>query len=470
MSSFRMECGVRLVGSAALMALLGGCSGGAPSRPGTGGGAGQGSGGAGGAAAGTGGTTGSGGATSLGGTTGGNGGAQTGGSNGNGGAGTGTGGALTTGGTIGSGGVGVGSGGIGIGGDPGAEAVQITAGSGHACVLTAGGAVECWTDGSGIAAAPVAGLTSGVTGVSMGGDSFGDANIDSFACATTGGAVECWGEVYSDESGALGNDSTTASSVPSVVTGLTGGVTSVSAGAGDGLSVCAVTSGGSVWCWGNNSSGQLGNGTSLRASSVPVQITGFPGVVEAVSMGGTFACAITTGGGVWCWGNNADGQLGDNSTTNSLAPVQVSGLASGVTSISTGGAYACAIITGGAVECWGVNTTGQLGNNSTTNSSIPVQVTGLTSGVTALSSGNGASCVVTAGGGVSCWGYNVYGELGNNSTINSVVPVQVTTLTSGVTAVSMGNGFACAVTAGGGVSCWGGSHSSVPVHVTGFPG
>jgi alpha-tubulin suppressor-like RCC1 family protein len=262
------------------------------------------------------------------------------------------------------------------------------------------------------------------------------------------------------------------------VSGLTG-VTAVSVG---GDSSCAVTAGGGVECWGDNTYGELGNNSTTN-SSVPVRVSGLTSGVTAVSAGGGFACALTMSGGVECWGENNAGELGNNSTTNSSVPVQVSGL-TGVTAVSAGSGYvsACAVTAGGGVECWGDNAYGELGNNSTTNSSVPVQVSGLTSGVTAVSVGQASACAVTAGGGVECWGTNI----GNNSTTTqcsgspcSLTPVQVTGLTSGVTAVSAGVGFACALTAGGGVWCWGDNEfgqlgnnsttgSSVPVQVAGL--
>jgi hypothetical protein len=246
------------------------------------------------------------------------------------------------------------------------------------------------------------------------------------------------------------------------VTGLSSGVTAVST---DYYSSCAAVSGG-VWCWGNNANDQLGNGTAAADSLVPVQLSGFTGSVTGVSVGNTFACALTTGGGVECWGSNADGQLGDNSTTKSAAPVQVMNLASGVTAISAGGNYACAIVSG-AVECWGDNGLGQ--------SLVPVAIAGLASGATGVAVGADPftlptnACAVVNGG-VMCWGDNSEGQLGNNSTTSSSVPVPVATLTTGVVAVSVGTYYACAITADGGVWCWGDNASgSVPLHVTGFP-
>jgi alpha-tubulin suppressor-like RCC1 family protein len=286
-----------------------------------------------------------------------------------------------------------------------------------------------------------------------------------FACAVTGGGgVECWGE---NNEGELGNNSTTRSVVPVQVTGLTSGVTAVSAG---NFSACALTVGGGVECWGNAPLATGGN--------VPVQVTGLTSGVTAVSVGYNFACGVTAGGGVECWGVNGSGQLGNNSisTLMTAVPVQVSGLTSGVTAVSAGEYSACAVTAGGGVECWGDNTYGELGNNSTTSSSVPVQVTGLTSGVTAVSVGTYFACAVTAGGGVECWGENNGGQLGDDSDAGpSLVPVQVTGLTSGVIAASVGGGTACVLTAGGDVECWGGSfengsttNSSIPVQVSGL--
>jgi hypothetical protein len=235
----------------------------------------------------------------------------------------------------------------------------------------------------------------------------------------TGGAVDA-GAVPDAGPGpeAGGSDAGTPDSGGTTATGMSA----------SGDFACAVTAGGGVVCWGLGGDGRLGNNSTTN-SSVPVQVSGLASGVTAASAGNRFACAVTAGGGVMCWGYNGYGELGNNSTTNSSVPVQVSGLTSGVTDVSAGvGGSACALTAGGAVECWGYNNFGQLGNNSTTNSSVAVQVSGLTSGVTAVSAGNVFACALAAGGGVECWGYNVSGELGNNSTTNSAVPVQVSGL------------------------------------------
>ncbi len=335
----------------------------------------------------------------------------------------------------------------------------------YGCAVTAGGALDCWSGDSGPASALAGGPTSGVSAVAVG-SYYGYAANDFGCLLNSTGGVSCWGD---DFWGQLGNGSTTTSPVPGLILGLESGVTAIAAGNGQRPTACAVVSGG-VKCWGYNA-GALGNGTTAVESSTPVPITGFGGAtVTAVSVGGdanyAFACAITSAGAVECWGNNAEGQLGNGTTTTSTVPVQVTGLTSGVTAIAAGFESACAITAGGAVQCWGNNSEGELGNGTTTSVSSPQPVTGLTSGVTSLSSTVNTTCAVTSTGAVECWGQNNVGQVGDGTTTTRLTPTPVTTLTGGATNVAVGWGWACAVV-GGGVWCWGGA-SHVPVHVAGF--
>jgi alpha-tubulin suppressor-like RCC1 family protein len=132
-----------------------------------------------------------------------------------------------------------------------------------------------------------------------------------------------------------------------------------------------------------------------------------------ISAGGYFTCAVMRGGAAKCWGHNGSGQLGNNSTTSSAVPVDVNGLGTGVEHISAGSNHSCAAVTG-AAKCWGVNGKGQLGNNSTAGSLIPVQVHGLTAGVEEVAAGSDSSCAVVHGA-AKCWGNNHVNQLGNNS-------------------------------------------------------
>jgi alpha-tubulin suppressor-like RCC1 family protein len=306
--------------------------------------------------------------------------------------------------------------------------------------------------------AQVTGLTSGVTAISAG---------NAHTCAVVSGAANCWG--YGGL-GQLGVGTTFASWVPVAVSGLTSGVTAISAGSN---LTCAVAAGVGR-CWGNNGAGQLGNGTSGEAPT-PVQVSGLTSGVTALASGASHSCAAVSGG-ARCWGQGGFQQLGSGSDSSSYVPVQVSGLTSGVTAVAAGYTVGCAVASG-AASCWGPNDYGSLGNGSSTESNVPVQVSGLTSGVTAIDGGYRHVCAV-ASGAAWCWGANPSGQLGNGSTTGSSVPVQVSGLTSGVTAIGTGYTHSCALVSGG-VWCWGGNSqgqlgngtttaSSVPVPVQGL--
>jgi len=230
---------------------------------------------------------------------------------------------------------------------------------------------------------------------------------------------------------------------------------SISAG---GFHTCALTSGGGVRCWGLNDSGQLGDGTNVN-NPAPVDVAGLSSVI-AVSAGGSHTCALTATGGVKCWGKNDLGQLGDGTNINRNVPVDVTGLSSGVAAISAGGFHTCAVMTTGGVMCWGRNNRGQLGDGTGTDRNTPVAVSGLGSGIVAVAAGGGDSqgghtCALNPGGGVMCWGRNDFGQVGDGSTADRFVPVGVSGLSAGANAVGGGRYHSCAQTTAGGVKCWG---------------
>ena len=351
---------------------------------------------------------------------------------------------------------------------------MVSAGLSHACGVTSLGAVKCWGTsvhgelGNGStteSAAPVdvVGLSSGALGVAVG---------DAHSCAiTAAGAVKCWGRGLV---GALGNGSTIDSLVPVDVVGLSSGVVAISAGSSQ---TCAVTEAGALKCWGWNSDGQIGNDSTID-SPVPATVVGLSTGVRAVSVGGHHACAVTTQGAVVCWGDNYQGELGDGSTKDSLVPVSVVGLSSGVLSVSAGSEHSCAVTDGGALRCWGWNAGSQLGNGSTMSSPVPVAVGGLSSGVVGVAAATLHTCALTQLGAVECWGANFLGHLGNGSTIDSSAPGEVVGLSTGVLTVASGAAYTCAIPAVGAVKCWGSiflddgtnkpAYTTLPVDVIGL--
>ena len=209
--------------------------------------------------------------------------------------------------------------------------------------------------------------------------------------------------------------------MPVDVTGLTSAVTAIAAG---GEHTCAIASGRSVKCWGWNGTGQLGIGTTTD-SSTPVDVVGLATEVSAIAAGGRHTCALMAAGGIKCWGYNEFGQLGNGTTADSAMPVDVAVLTRSVGAITTGGNLTCALRTEGVVTCWGIDLTGQLAGGATFDSAAPVDVVGLASGVTTIVAGYYHICALTRDGGVSCWGGNDTGQLGNGTTTDSPTPIDV---------------------------------------------
>ncbi len=171
-----------------------------------------------------------------------------------------------------------------------------------------------------------------------------------------------------------------------------------------GQHACALTTQGGVLCWGSNQYGQLGTGTTVPYSSQPVKVRGLDKGVRAVAVSGRLTCALTEQGGVLCWGRNESGQLGDGTKEDRSAPVRVRGLNKGVKAIAVGGTHTCALTEPGGVLCWGSNWSGQLGDGTKERRSVPVRVRGLDKGVKAIAAGDSHTCALTKQGGVSCVG------------------------------------------------------------------
>jgi hypothetical protein len=238
--------------------------------------------------------------------------------------------------------------------------------------------------------------------------------------------------------------------VPTDVSGMDSGVSMVDTGA---LHTCAVKDG-EAWCWGSNNHGKLGDGTSTF-SAVPVQVQGIGEDVVAVVAAFNHSCALTVSGAVKCWGWNNLGQLGDGGACGTECDATgVTGLGSGVTSIDAGGHHTCVVLTSDGVKCWGENGLAQLGDGSTMNRTTPVDVSGLTGGVAAVSGGREHSCALMDSGSVKCWGNNGNGSVGDGTTGIAYTPVGVVGLTSGVDQVSAGHEHTCAAIDDQ-IKCWG---------------
>ncbi len=322
--------------------------------------------------------------------------------------------------------------------------LAIATGYAHTCVIASDNKVYCWgfnsqgqlgnnstTSSSVPVAVNTAGVLSGKTILSI------SAGAQQTCVIASDNNAYCWG--YNNY-GQLGNNSVTRSLVPVAVdtSGVLSGKTVLSISAGGYAHVCVIASDNNAYCWGYNVQGQLGN-NSVTLSKVPVAVD-TSGVLSgktilSISAGNTNmsgnTCVIASDNNAYCWGAGSWGQLGNNLWAESHVPVAVdtSGVLSGKTilSISASYGYTCAIASNNQAYCWGYNSIGRLGNNSTTSSSVPVAVNtaGVLSGKTILliSSGSDHSCVIASDNNAYCWGYNYFGQLGNNSTTESYVPV-----------------------------------------------
>jgi alpha-tubulin suppressor-like RCC1 family protein len=257
------------------------------------------------------------------------------------------------------------------------------------------------------------------------------------------GTVWGWGQ---NSSGQLGDGTTTHRFAPVQASGLSG-VKAVASGMGHAL---AVRADGSVWTWGYNAYGQLGVGTFFDNRLVPTQ-TNLSGVV-AVAGGYSHSLALGSDGTVWAWGYNANGQLGDGTTHWRAVPGKVPGL-SGVVAVTAGTHHSVTLQSDGTLRSWGFNSNGQLGDGSMTQRLVPAQVPGLM-GVRAVEAGGHQVLAVREDGSVWGWGYNVYGQLGNGQSGQQMVPVQVSGSSASV-AMEGGALHSLAVHADGTVWAWG---------------
>lgn len=326
-------------------------------------------------------------------------------------------------------------------------ASMVMAGRTHACALIAG-AMWCWGRnevgelGSSVGAG---GSPVPIPMSELPGPATAIATGDAFSCAVVAGAAWCWGD---NTYGSLGDGTGVSSSAPVPVAGLGTGVTMIAPGV---LHGCALI-GDALKCWGNNASGQVGDGVSGAVVLSAVPVFGLSSGVVSVSAGATHTCAVVTGGAVKCWGRNDRGQLGTAAVALTNVPVDATGLTAPARSIATGRFHTCVAGIDDTPRCWGANDYSQLGNGEGPDSNVAVVPPGLNGLISAVTAHNYQSCALRNDGGVACWGFNAYGEAGNGAGDSRTAPVAVPV--SGVGAVAAGASHTCAVI-GGGVSCWG---------------
>lgn len=379
--------------------------------------------------------------------------------------------------------------------DASVTGVNLALGDAHTCYLKTDGTVWCWGGASDgelgdgtqgdvnfrrlhpVQVVQGAGKLTGVKAIAAGWH---------HTCALkTDGTVWCWGD---GQLGVLGNGSGGGDGGPFALEpvqvvdggGMLTGVSAITAGSRHN---CALKTDGTVWCWGYDGFGQLGDGTfgtgDYQTRLTPVQVVLGGGKLTgaiAIAAGGAQTCAIRSGGTVWCWGDDFYGELGDGTRGNANhvrpRPVQVvqgTGKLTGATAITAGANHTCARKGAGTVWCWGWDWHGQLGDGTRGNSLHlrlkPVQVvygTGKLTGVASIAADNVHTCARKSTGTVWCWGFDSYGQLGDGTRGNAshlrLKPVQVVYgagKLTGIAAIGAGDEHTCAVKSTGSVWCWG---------------
>ncbi|MBI3071218.1 MAG: hypothetical protein HYY84_03735 [Deltaproteobacteria bacterium] len=333
-------------------------------------------------------------------------------------------------------------------------AIQVAAGAGHTCALISNGTVRCWGDNdagqlgngtalSSLTAVDVAGLTN-VVDIAAG-------NQHTCAITLDGGFAICWGD---NRDGGLGDGTNIERRSPTNVGGGLALLTDVGAGAGFS---CARKSDGTVRCWGANTYGQLGDGTTADQST-PVAVSGLANAT-ALAVGSHHACALVVndGGIPWCWGWNLNGQLGDNDGGAYRAtPIAVLGVID-AKAIAAGERHSCALLANGTVQCWGANAEGQVGDGTITARGLATSVSGLDAGeATGIRAGRQHTCVRTATGGAKCWGRASDGQIGDGTTTDAYkTSATVVTGLGGVSFLGAGGLHSCALLGDGTLRCWG---------------
>ncbi|HWP08374.1 MAG TPA: hypothetical protein VNN72_21680 [Polyangiaceae bacterium] len=359
-------------------------------------------------------------------------------------------------------------------------ATAISAGTDGTCAVITDGSVWCWGaneqgqlgDGTmkdSYVPVRVLGISDAVA-VTTGGtwhSGVQGASRNTYGCAVLrDGTVHCWGVL-----GAVVNTAgINTSSVPVPVPGVTGAV----AIAGGDEHVCALLEGGTVECWGDNAQGELGNGPTPSCAGCasepePVTVSTLSGVTDLAGKGSLSTCGVLADGSVHCWGALSIGPMAQSPTVSAW-PFPILGVVASRGGLDVGYFHACAVLRDdGSVQCWGKNSSGELGALTVGSDAGPVTVPNVR-GAIAVAAGLSFSCALLGNGSVQCWGQNSFGQLADGTLSNSDTRVPVTGLTDAV-AVSAGYNHACAITSKGSVRCWGsigGNYQSIPTTIAGF--
>ncbi|MBO9533670.1 MAG: hypothetical protein J7513_11930 [Solirubrobacteraceae bacterium] len=328
-----------------------------------------------------------------------------------------------------------------------ADVADISADGDQTCALRTDGTVWCWGKVWKGATAPSQESQATPAQVyDLGAAKAISVHADFSCLVRVNGSVACWG---AGAKGQLGDGESTTSAYPVTVSGGLTNATAVSAGENH---ACATTSNGDWWCWGDNEAGQLGTGFAPEGAwtiSPPI-----PGISGAVRIDSEFnhSCVVQSGGTLTCWGANNHGQLGRGTVTDGEIPAAVDGL-SEVTDVAVGSYHTCALRTAGDVLCWGRNLDGQLGDGTTDDALEPTAVEGLDD-ATAIAAGTNFTCALREGGTVVCWGSNEQQQLGTFDGDASDTPVAVDGVTDAI-ALDAGTDHACVIRADHNVVCWG---------------
>lgn len=332
---------------------------------------------------------------------------------------------------------------------------SVSAGRDLTCARKVGGRVLCWGNGQHGELGDGEGTPSSTSPVQVA-DATAFTSVAAgarHACGLAGGRLWCWGD---DGDGQLGSGGGPDEQRPVQVSG---GVTTWSAVAAGGDHTCGLRTSGRLYCWGDDDNGQLGDDGTLADSSTPVLVAGGFTDWTDVTAGLDHTCARREVGRLYCWGDDGSGRLGDGGTdTDQLTPVEVSGALTGWSRfLGAGATHTCATRSNGRLFCWGSDAADQLGTGPGDGSSgIPVQVSGAATNWTSVTAGTSHSCALKTAGRLFCWGSDDDGQVGDDSTFADVdVPTEVAGAAMDWVSVDAGERHTCARKDTNRLLCWG---------------